>query len=123
MLEEKCKVLKAAHHGSRRGSQWERLERLSPKLVIVSSNPESGHNLPDLIGSATFLEYDDTKYRRKVALTARTGTIKILADKPHTGRFKAVCYGDKPTDGAIPGAERRLPRTNWSAIVKSKIEG
>ncbi|MBE9473209.1 MAG: MBL fold metallo-hydrolase [Chloroflexi bacterium] len=122
MLEEKCKVLKAAHHGSRRGTQWERLERLSPKLVIVSSNPESGHNLPDLIGSATFLEYDDTKYRRKVVLTAKTGTIKIVVDKPQTGRFKAVCYGDKPTDRTIPGPGRPLPRTNWSAIVKSKIE-
>lgn len=122
MLEEKCKVLRAAHHGSRRGTQWERLERLSPKLVIVSSDPESGHNLPDLIGSATFLEYDDTKYRRKVALTAKTGTIKIVVDNPQTGRFKAVSYGDKPTDGSIPGLERPLPRTNWSAIVKSKME-
>jgi competence protein ComEC len=122
MLDEKCDVLKAAHHGSSRGTQWERLEKLSPKLVIVSSDPGSGHHLPDLIGSATFLEYDDTQYRRQVALTANTGTIKIVVDAPQTGRFDAVCYGDQPGDDAIAGPERPLPTTNWSAIVRSKIE-
>jgi competence protein ComEC len=121
MLDEKCQVLKAAHHGSSRGTQWERLERLSPGLVIVSADPERGHYLPDLIGSATFLTYDKTG-SRKVALTANTGTIKITVDKPASGRFRAVCYGDGAADDEIPGPERPLPRTDWSAILRGKMD-
>jgi len=121
MLADKCKALKAAHHGSSRGTQWERLERLSPNLVIVSSNPESGHNLPDLIGSATFLGYDRSTNSRAVALTANTGTIKIVVDKPATGRFKTVCYGDAPGDSTISDIECPLQKTDWSVILRSKI--
>jgi competence protein ComEC len=122
MLEDECKVLKAAHHGSSRGTQWERLERLSPNLVIVSSDPESGHNLPDLIGSATFLGYDISANSRTVALTADTGTIKITIDKPDTGRFVTVCYGDAPGDSTIPDIEHPLRKTDWSVILRKKIQ-
>ncbi|MBN1584143.1 MAG: MBL fold metallo-hydrolase, partial [Anaerolineae bacterium] len=58
MLDQDCDVLRAAHHGSRNGVQWERLDRLSPRLVIVSSDYEASHHLPDVIGSVIFLEYD-----------------------------------------------------------------
>lgn len=119
MLEEKSDVLKAAHHGSQRGTQWERLERLSPKQVIVSSDPESGHNLPDLIGSVTFLEYA-RKQNHRVALTSETGTIKIVVQKP-TGRYKVMSYREAPEDNILPGQETALPPTDWSSIVKSKV--
>jgi beta-lactamase superfamily II metal-dependent hydrolase len=58
LLESRYQVLRSYHHGSKNGTQWERLERLDPSTVIVSSNPESTHELPDLYGSAVFTEYD-----------------------------------------------------------------
>ncbi len=58
LLEGKCQVLRASHHGSKNGTQWERLSRLNPSTIIVSSDPESTHELPDLCGSAVFAEYD-----------------------------------------------------------------
>jgi len=124
MLEKKCDVLKAAHHGSMNGTQWERLDRLSPKLVIVSSDPATDHHLPDLIGSATFLKYDRSKTSRKVALTVKTGTIKITVDRPLSSRrrYKTVCYGDGPKDRAIPQQKHPLPRTDWLTIVQSKVQ-
>ena len=110
MLEKKCDVLKAAHHGSRRGSQWERLERLSPRLVIVSSDPSTGHELPDLIGSVIFLEYDKER-GHTVALTRETGTVKIVVDNPASGRFTALSYGEA-ADAAVPlGTDAPLPPT------------
>lgn len=122
MLAEACTVLKAAHHGSRRGTQWERLERLSPKLVIVSSDPKGRHHLPDLIGSVTFLEYDDVDNGRTVALTAHTGTIKIVVDAPDADGFEAVCYGDAPEDATIVEPGTPLPQTDWPTIVRSRLE-
>jgi beta-lactamase superfamily II metal-dependent hydrolase len=122
MLTKKCDVLKAAHHGSRRGSQWERLERLAPGLVIVSSDPDSGHELPDLIGSVIFLEYDRGK-NRKVALTRETGTIKIVVDNPESGRYTAASYGEEVQDDVPFGSEGPLRKTDWAAVVGQKIGG
>ena len=120
MLDKKCDVLKAAHHGSRRGSQWERLERLSPSLAIVSSDPDSGHELPDLIGSVIFLEYDKES-GRTVALTRETGTIKIVVDNPGSGRYTAVSYGEGAKESVDFGAERPVERTDWATVVAGKI--
>jgi beta-lactamase superfamily II metal-dependent hydrolase len=122
MLDKKCTVLKAAHHGSRRGSQWERLERLSPKLVIVSSDPGRGHELPDLIGSVIFLEYDRAQHHA-VALTRETGTIKVVVDNPLSGGYQAVSYRDGPTDDVFSQPEAPLLPTDWSSIVVSRIQG
>jgi competence protein ComEC len=122
MLEKKCDVLKAAHHGSRRGSQWERLERLAPSLAIVSSDPDTGHELPDLIGSVIFLEYDRDE-SRTVALTRETGSIKIVVDSPASGRYTAFCYGDGATDEVYFGAAAPLRVTDWAGIVREKISG
>jgi competence protein ComEC len=122
MLTKKCDVLKAAHHGSRRGSQWERLERLEPGLVIVSSDPDSGHELPDLIGSVIFLEYDRGR-NRKVALTRETGTIKIVVDNPKSGRYTAASYGEGVRDSVPFGSEGPLRKTDWAAVVGEKIGG
>jgi hypothetical protein len=122
MLETKCDILKAAHHGSRRGSQWERLERLAPSLVIVSSDPDSGHELPDLIGSVIFLEYDRDE-SRTVALTRETGSVKIVVDSPASGRYTAFCHGDGATDAVYFGAAAPLRVTDWAGLVREKISG
>ncbi len=116
MLAEPCDVLRAAHHGSKRGTQFERLERLAPELVIVSSDPASGHELPDLIGSATFLEYakDNT-----VALTAITGSIKITVDA--AGQYDVVSYRDPTAELLSAHQPGPLPLTDWGAILSTRV--
>ena len=54
LLEDKCQVLQASHHGSKNGTQWERIERFNPSAIVVSSDPDGKHMLPDLVGSAIF---------------------------------------------------------------------
>ena len=120
MLEEECSVLKAAHHGSRRGTQWERLERLSPELVIVSSDPTLGDELPDLIGSAILLEYDDDD-NRTVALTSETGTIKITVDDARSARYTPLCFREPRGDSISGRQPESLRQTNWRSVVQSKI--
>ncbi len=120
MLAEKCDVLKAAHHGSKRGNQWERLERLSPSLVIVSSDPDRGHHLPDLIGDAIFLEYDRYSSQR-VALTRETGSLKIAVSNPNSGRYDVMAYRDTVTEYALSRPEVALPVTDWTAIMEDRL--
>lgn len=120
MLAGKCDVLKAAHHGSKRGSQWETLEKLSPRLVIVSSDPAASHELPDLIGSAIFFEYRRLA-NRPVALTRKTGTIKISVSTPGSSQFDAVCYRDEPDDLISSRSTESLPETDWRSVVEGKI--
>jgi len=118
LLGQSCDLLKAAHHGSKRGTQWERLERLGPKLVIVSSDPAATHDLPDLVGCATFLQYDEDE-NHTVALTSATGTIKITVDAD--GSYEAVSFGEGPSDllsGLLPGP---LPPTDWASILRSRL--
>jgi competence protein ComEC len=118
LLDKECNVLKAAHHGSKRGTQFERLERLAPELVIVSSDPEATHELPDLIGSAVFIDYDADP-GRKVALTSATGTIKIVAEP--TGQYDEWSFREGPDDpisGLVPGD---LPPTNWATILGTRV--
>jgi beta-lactamase superfamily II metal-dependent hydrolase len=120
LLEKPCHVLKAAHHGSKNGTQWERLDRLEPKLVIVSSDPAATHELPDLIGSATFLEYDQDE-EHTVALTSETGTIKISVDA--AGFYEVVSFGEGPDDplsGLAPGPP---PPTDWASILQLRMAG
>jgi hypothetical protein len=121
MLDKPCDVLKAAHHGSKRGSQWERLERLGPKLVIVSSDPERDHELPDLIGSATFFEYA-REGARTVALTSHAGTLRIMVENPEQVRenFSAGCFGERSEEPVFDRPESPLPATDWSALVRER---
>ncbi|MHC4519623.1 MAG: ComEC/Rec2 family competence protein [Planctomycetota bacterium] len=119
MLGNPCDVLKAAHHGSCRGTQFERLERLSPRLVLVSSDPSYGHNLPDLIGCATFLKSNDS---RIVALTRDTGTVEISTDV--SGRFDARFFGDGRTGHVNRAHPTTLNRANnptdWAALTSQR---
>jgi competence protein ComEC len=77
MLSEKCNILRSSHHGSCNGTQWERIDRMNPKYVIISSNPEKKHHLPDLVGTSIFAKYEVSDTSKVVALTKDTGSLKI----------------------------------------------
>ena len=120
MLEGTIDILRAAHHGSKNGSQWERLERLEPKLVVVSSDVTGRHNLPDLVGSAVFFEYDRVD-KRAVVLTRDTGTIKIEVTDPDSHARQIVAYGDGPKNNVLPRQEIPLSQTNWRKLLEVRM--
>lgn len=123
MLEGKCQVLRAAHHGSANGTQWERIFRLCPGQVIVSSDPEAGHELPDLSGAAIFAMYDRIE-GRTVAVTKYTGTIELTVT-PGSSRslkmFQESPGGDIDPAAAVPLTELSNP-TDWRALLNSRVE-
>ena len=121
MLEDKIDVLRAAHHGSKNGSQWERLERLEPKLVVVSSDVTGRHNLPDLVGSAVFFEYEKV-YQRAVALTRDTGTIKIEVTDPDSHARRIIAYGDQPKQNVFSEQETQLAKTDWRELLERRMQ-
>ena len=78
-------VLKAAHHGSKNSTPKELLERLSPRLTVISSgrNNRYGHPHAELLER---LEESGTV----IAQTARYGAITV--DFAHDGvRVSAFC--------------------------------
>jgi competence protein ComEC len=120
LLNEKCDVLKVAHHGSKRGTQWERIERLEPKKVIVSSDPDSGHELPDAIGSIIFHQYNQ-KSDCQVFLTRDAGTLRIEVINPATGRFEIKSFNEEIND-SLDGLSLSDPKeTKWDDLAKSRI--
>ncbi len=124
MLESRCKVLKAAHHGSKRGTQWERLERLQPRCVIVSSEPSTGHNIPDLIGSAVFKEYNDDSSNPLVVVTEYTGTVEIVISPSYRQSYYQF---RESKDDLIPyGNGLRLRASNnptdWEQVLEARME-
>jgi competence protein ComEC len=123
MLDRGCDVLKAAHHGSKNGTQWERLARLEPGLVIVSSEPYGQHHIPDAIGCAVLKEYQESG--KLVTMTRDAGTVEVVA-KP-TGSYKAYRYQDGKSDDTLNGAKRKLMRSkhrlpHWGQLLEEKLE-
>ena len=108
--------------GCRVEEGWERLDRLEPSLVVVSSDVTGRHNLPDLIGSAVFLEYDQGP-GRTVVLTRDTGTIQIEVPRPDRHMRRIFAFKDGPGDEVFPGQGADLPRTDWKRLLESRVHG
>jgi competence protein ComEC len=120
LLEKKCTILRAAHHGSKRGSQWERIERLSPSLVVVSSDPNGEHDLPDLVGSVIFQEFDQSADQTAV-LTYTSGTIEIEVADPASGQRTVTAYCEASDELVYSGQPGPLPGTDWTALVEARM--
>ncbi len=130
MLEESCKVLKTAHHGSANGTQWERIERLDARCLIVSSDPDGQHRLPDLVGCSIFARLEARNQnphetaRRIVALTRHTGS--ILIDATDTGSFTTSRFGEAPDDTIDLGQSTPLTwdnnPTDWRQVLQQRIQ-
>jgi len=122
MMEDKCRVLRAAHHGSANGTQWERIDRLSPSQVLVSSDPESTHDLPDLCGAAVFAEFDRADGRIAV-ITKDTGTIHLKVTA--TGHRTLRMHGDLPDEEVDLAAATALTQasnpTDWRALLEDRV--
>jgi beta-lactamase superfamily II metal-dependent hydrolase len=122
MLEGKCQVLRAAHHGSQNGTQWERVDRLAPSQIIVSSDPASGHHLPDLSSTAIFAKFDSVNGQMAV-ITRDTGTIHIRVDEAGTRTLER--FGDAPTANVDLGAATPLTEatnpTDWPALLALRV--
>lgn len=128
MLKDSCAVLRAAHHGSANGTQFERVDRLSPETIVVSSDPDGKDDIPDLIGSAIFLRYESRAASPLVALTdnheaVKTGSVKI--DVRPSGRYDVFRYGDRRNQFVSLADETPLTAANnpadWRALTQAKM--
>jgi competence protein ComEC len=122
LMKEKCQVLRTAHHGSSNGTQWERINRLDPEELIVSSDPASGHHLPDLMSSAIFAKYNTTQNKMAV-ITRDTGTIELTVQANGTRSYRQ--FGDTPTDEITLASGTTLDRSNnptdWLALLNLRM--
>ncbi len=124
MMEDRCQVLRTAHHGSPNGTQWERINRLGPSQVIVSSDPGSGHKLPDLTSTAIFTKFDSAKGNMAV-ITVDSGTIHLRVTPSGSRTMRR--FGDSPTanvdlNAATPLTEQTNP-TDWAALLNNRVAG
>jgi competence protein ComEC len=123
MLADPCSVLRAAHHGSANGTQFERIVRLAAEVLIVSSDPNGKDKLPDLIGRATFLRYAERSNFPLVALTHDTGTIKIEVEP--SGKYEVYHYGE--STNAFVSLQNKQPLTlaqnptDWKTLTQSGL--
>ncbi len=121
LLEHKCQVLQASHHGSKNGTQWERIDRLNPSTIIVSSDPELSHELPDLVGSAIFSKFDS--FNNKFAcITSDTGTIHLQVSVNGDRTFEMM--GDTRTSTVFNPTPLNevLNPTNWLPILQDRVD-
>ncbi len=120
MLEQNCSVLKAAHHGSCRGTQYERLDRLSPEYVIVSSEPKIKHHLPDLVGSSIFYKHSEVE-DTVVALTSLTGSILITVRS--NGSYQLGNYEEQRAANVPLGQYTPLgdAPTDWRSMIEHHL--
>lgn len=121
LLEEGCKILRTAHHGSSNGTQMERLKRLNPKVLVVSSSPDTGHHLPDLASAAVFAKWD-RKPGQYAVITRDTGTIHCTVTPG--GSISLECYHDHYTHDVNLSRAKKLEQennpTDWIKLLKQR---
>lgn len=119
MLRTPCSLLKAAHHGSANGTQFQRLEMLGPKYIYVSSDPNGKHKLPDSIGCETFLKYSGKN--NVVALSMPVGSVKTIVEP--SGKYRVYYFSEKKNEDVpldkqnILSMETNL--TNWLVLKEA----
>jgi competence protein ComEC len=122
MMEGACQVLRAAHHGSPNGTQWERINRLSPSQVIISSDPGAGHHLPDLTSTAIFTKFDSVDGQMAI-ITRDAGTIHLRVT-PSGGRtlrrFNDLPANNVNLNAPITLSEQSNP-TDWPALLDDRV--
>lgn len=122
LMEDSCQVMRAAHHGSQNGTQWERIDRLAPEELIVSSDPDSRHHLPDLTGTAIFAEFDSDA-SRTAFLTRSTGTIHLTVTSG--GRRSYEMFQEDPGDPIDLGAGTPLDGasnpSDWPGLLDRRV--
>ena len=82
VLERNCIDIACGASRQRQRHAHELARRLSPSVVIVSSDPQDVIILPDLIGCTIFRRYAGKSNTPNVALTDAAGTIKIDVECP-----------------------------------------
>ena len=123
LLEDKCQVLRAAHHGSKNGTQWERINRLSPSRIIISSDPDVEDELPDLCGSSIFAKFDSS-VGKFASITRHTGTIYLRVASDGTKRFRMMRELPNDTvnlDNYTELTESENP-TIWKSLLQSRVD-
>jgi len=122
MLNLECDVLRSAHHGSPRGTQFERIERLAPEYVVVSSNPEHDDHLPDLVGCAAFSKYASSSKKPVVALTHETKSIWF--DVSENGSYDVWGFTDDMYDTIDLATKYPLDAntnpTDWQELIEEQ---
>ena len=119
MLGGSCSLMKAAHHGSANGTQYERLQMLKPGYVYVSSDPNGKFKLPDSIGCQTFLRYSQHKV---AALSDCVGSIQTDIDG--TGKY-SVYYFDDEKNSPVSLSNRKIlsigtNTTDWNSLRRAR---
>jgi len=122
LMEDNCQVLRTSHHGSSNGTQWERIDRLDPRVVVVSSKPDGGHHLPDLGSAAIFATFDNNNDRTAV-ITHDTGSIHLTVDAGGNRTFEQ--FGDDPGDnvnlGSATAFNEQSNLTDWINLLQDRI--
>lgn len=122
LMENRCQVLRAAHHGSMNGTQWERIDRLDPSEIIVSSDPDGRHHLPDMIGTANLTKFDSMASRMAV-MTRDSGSIHLTVTPGGKRSFER--FGDDPAQkvnlGAAVPLDQQSNPTDWPALLNDRV--
>jgi len=123
MMEHKCQVLRASHHGSGNGTQWERITRLSPSLVVVSSDPGARDELPDLSGSSIFAKFDRINGKMAV-ITRDSGSIHLRVANNGTRAIRM--FRDSPDEAVDMSSSAVLSEisnpTDWRGLLNERVQ-
>ena len=122
LMVEKCQVLRTAHHGSSNGTQWERIDRLSPREIIVSSAPNSQHHLPDMMSAAIFTKYNNDPDKLAV-VTSDAGTIhlQVEANGDRTYRQFQEAHNANVDLTSFESLDRDNNPTDWFDLLEHRM--